>query len=89
MKHAHGRDPECLKIFEQLSAYLDGELCPEDCAHVREHIEDCPPCIEFLDSLKRSIAASRGLRCPENPQPLPPEAVERLKAAWQAALGRR
>jgi anti-sigma factor RsiW len=89
MKHAHGRDPECLKIFERLSEYIDGELSPEDCEIIRAHIEDCEPCIDFIESLKRSIAASRCVACPEKPEPLPPETLERLRSAWQTALARR
>lgn len=89
MKQHDARDPECLKVFEQLSAYLDGELSPEDCQHIREHIQDCEPCIEFVESLKKSIEASHCLHCPEQPAPLAPETIARLQSAWQAALSRR
>ena len=43
---------ECQQVFERLSEYIDGEL-PEDlCGVLAEHIEDCAPCVEFVESLR-------------------------------------
>jgi len=94
VKHEHGpADPlppeACLEIFERLSEYLDGELSPQDCAHIQEHIRDCEPCIAFVESLKTSIRASRKLRSQETVRELPESTREKLKAAWRAALERR
>ena len=94
VKHEHGpADPlppeACLEIFERLSEYLDGELSPQDCAHIQEHIRDCEPCVAFVESLKTSIRASRELRSQETVRELPESTREKLKAAWRAALERR
>ncbi len=48
--------PECGAIFAKLSEYLDGELPADLCEEMREHIEDCAPCVEFVESLRRSVA---------------------------------
>ena len=89
-RHTHTRrDPECLRVFEQLSEYLDGDLTPADCRHVEEHIRDCEPCIEFLESLKSSVRLSHELPSTEVPVQLPEHVRTRLRAAWQAALQRR
>jgi anti-sigma factor RsiW len=89
-KHEHSpADPACLEVFEKLSEFLDGELSPQDCDHIQEHIRDCEPCVAFVESLKTSIRASHELR-PHEPMHELPEAVrEKLEAAWQAALQRR
>jgi anti-sigma factor RsiW len=79
----------CLEVFEKLSEYLDGELSPQDCAEIQEHIQDCEPCVAFVESLKASIRASRELRPLEPVQQLPEETRQKLKAAWEAALQRR
>ena len=83
-------DASCVEVFEHLSEYLDGELTPADCAHIEEHIRDCPPCVAFLESLRSCIRASHSLLA-EQPasQPLPDAVREKLEAAWQAALQRR
>jgi len=89
--HRHGpADPACLEVFERLSEYLDQELTPADCAHIEEHIRDCPPCVAFLESLKACVRASHDfLQEQPPPRPLPEDVREKLAAAWQAALLRR
>lgn len=89
-KHEHsGKDPACLEIFARLSEYLDGELPPEDCAGIEAHIADCPPCVEFLKDLRRSVEASHGFRVPAAPSPVDSELRNRLSKAWKEALARR
>jgi anti-sigma factor RsiW len=93
-KHEHvPADPHppdaCLEVFERLSEYLDGELSPQDCAHIQEHIRDCEPCVAFVESLQTSIRASRELRPHEPVQELPEATKAKLKAAWKASLLRR
>lgn len=82
-------DPECMGIFARLSEYLDGELSPEECAHFEKHIEGCAPCIEFVNSLKKSIQAAHGFHSPAAPEHVAPAVESRLKEAWAAALARR
>lgn len=90
MTHQHNhRDPACLEVFAKLSEYVDGELDAADCRAVEEHIADCPPCVEFLRSLKRCVEAGREFQGREECPPMPPELEQRLKAAWQAALARK
>lgn len=40
------------RIERQLSAYLDGELTPEEAAGVRAHLDSCEPCRAELASLR-------------------------------------
>lgn len=89
-KHVHDRkDPACLEVFARLSEYIDGELDAADCAHIEAHIADCPPCIDFLRSLKQCVQASRAIEGREECPPVPPELEARLKQAWRDALERR
>ena len=83
------RDSECLALFGRLSEYIDGEMTPEDCRHLEMHLADCPPCVEFLKSLRRSVAASHEFAAEERPAPVPPEMEQRLRQAWQSALAKR
>ena len=52
--HVHG-GPDCKALFAKLSDYLDGEIDAADCAHVDDHLADCPPCRDFLESLRRTV----------------------------------
>ena len=90
MTHQHNhRDPACLEVFARLSEYIDGELNDVDCREIEAHISDCPPCVDFLRSLRQSVQVSQSFQGADAPPPVPPAVEERLKTAWQAALARR
>jgi len=52
-------DHDCGQIVAMLSEYLDRELLPATCSEFDEHIKDCPECVQFLESLKRSMKICR------------------------------
>ncbi|MGQ9636000.1 MAG: anti-sigma factor family protein [Bryobacteraceae bacterium] len=79
------RPSECLELFERLSAYLDGELPVEERRRIEEHICGCPPCVEFLESLRRTVDLCLGLEPDAPPPPIPAELKKRLLAAYQKA----
>jgi RNA polymerase sigma-70 factor (ECF subfamily) len=80
---------QCREVFEMLSEYLDGELPADACEQIERHIGDCPPCIEFVESLRKSIEVFRDYRPVENPPPLDEDARRRLAEAYRAMLDRR
>ncbi len=85
----HQRSEDCKEIFAMLSEYLDLELPPEACSQMADHIADCPPCIEFTESLRQTIALCHGYRAREMPGPISQTARQRLQEAWQRALAAR
>lgn len=46
---------DCKSCTEDLTAYLDGELNRTRFQEVEGHLEGCLPCLEELESLKRSV----------------------------------
>ncbi|MGQ9625309.1 MAG: anti-sigma factor family protein [Anaerolineae bacterium] len=54
-------------VEDMLSAYIDGELSPEQVAQVEEHLRDCPRCAWHLETLRRTVELLREL-----PIALPP-----------------
>lgn len=52
--HVHG-GPECRELFARLSEYLDEEIDAAGCEAVDEHLADCAPCRDFLESLRRTV----------------------------------
>jgi len=53
--HHHGSEP-CRDVFARLSEYLDEELEPGLCERLEDHMDGCPPCRAFLDSLRRTVS---------------------------------
>lgn len=44
------------KLCDDLSTDIDGELCDE----VKEHLEECPECRVYVDTLKQTVYLYRG-----------------------------
>ncbi len=80
---------ECKEVFAILSQYLDHELPDEVCAEIDAHISGCPPCVKFVESLKKSVDLCRDCKEIEKPGPLPEAARAQLFAAYQKALEAR
>jgi anti-sigma factor RsiW len=72
-----------------LSEYLDFELPPEACAEIERHLAGCAPCIDFVESLRRTIALCRQYQPGEMPRPLTESARSGLEQAWRRMLEAR
>jgi len=42
-------DADCAQALARVYEYLDGELSPADLERIREHIDDCGPCLQQYD----------------------------------------
>ena len=76
----------CKELFALLSEYLDGSLAPQTCEEIREHLAGCPPCIQFLNSLDRTVKLCHECAPAEKPAPLAPEIRNKLLEAYRASL---
>jgi RNA polymerase sigma-70 factor, ECF subfamily len=83
-------DPEnCKEVFAMLSEYLDFELPPQACAEIEQHLAGCAPCVEFVESLRKTIALCRTYQPKTMPAPLSAEARSELEQAWKSMLQKR
>jgi anti-sigma factor RsiW len=83
------RPENCKDVFATLSQYLDLELPPDACQEVEQHLEGCPPCIEFAESLRKTIDLCHHYEPTEMPAPLSEKAREELKAAYEKMVAAR
>jgi len=60
----------CKEVFALLSDYLNIELPPDTCKEVEAHLAGCPPCVEFVESLRKTVELCRQYRSAESPKPL-------------------
>jgi predicted anti-sigma-YlaC factor YlaD len=80
-------NPEnCKEVFAMLSEYLDLELPAIDCERIREHLAECPPCVEFIDSLRKSVELCHKYDPGVRPAPLTGEARAELEKTWREML---
>jgi anti-sigma factor RsiW len=69
----------CRELAELLLDYVQGELEPDVCSHIQRHLSQCSPCVTYLETYRITIQLSRRLPA----APMPPELIERLRAALQ------
>ncbi len=86
---AHQHSGNCKEVFALLSAYLDLELPPDACREIETHLSGCPPCVEFVESLKKSVALCRQYQASEVPEPISQNARAELLAAYRKMLAAR
>jgi hypothetical protein len=65
------------------------ELSPESCRELELHLEGCPPCIDFVESLRKSIDLCREYSPTERSEPLSEDARRQLQEAYKRMLAAR
>jgi RNA polymerase sigma-70 factor (ECF subfamily) len=86
---SHEHTEKCREVFSLLSDYLNLELPPDACQEIEAHIAGCPPCIEFAESLRKTVELCRHYQPNELPEPLGMSARTELLEAYQRVLGGR
>ena len=69
----------CRELCDLLLDLVSGELPPEHRDRVEKHFQCCPMCVAYFESYRTTIQLTRKLPCSS----LPPELVERLRAALE------
>jgi len=80
------RKEKCKEVFSLLSEYLNLELPPDACLEMETHIAGCLPCIEFAESLRKTVEFCRRYQPAELPEPMGKNAREQLFEAYQRML---
>lgn len=73
-------ESECREIRELSSGYLDGDIDRTMIDRVASHLDKCPPCRAFVNTLKRTIDLMRGIPKQEAPEGFRQQVLESLKA---------
>jgi mycothiol system anti-sigma-R factor len=70
----------CDEVLEQVYVYLDGEIGPDDCAKIREHLDECGPCLRQygLDQAVKALVA-RSCGCDRAPEELRAKVLTRIR----------
>jgi anti-sigma factor RsiW len=79
-----GDDVTCRDFVDFLSEYFSGELAAAECAEFDAHLAECPTCVVYLDSYRKTIQLIRMARDhPEErvPDEVPEELVKAILAA--------
>jgi anti-sigma factor RsiW len=73
----------CRELVEVISDYLDGALDARDRHRFDTHLAECPPCTEYVEQFRRTIAVAGRVE----PEALSPEIREDLLRAFRGWRG--
>jgi anti-sigma factor (TIGR02949 family) len=73
----------CRDVIDLLAEYLEESLRPESVAEFEQHLQDCPPCLAYLRTYRRT----RTLAAEASQVEMPPELKARLRALLFGRLG--
>ena len=83
------RSEKCKEVFSLLSEYLNLELPPDACQEIETHLAGCAPCVEFAESLRKTVELCHRYQPSELPEPLGQAAREQLLEAYRKMRGAR
>ena len=62
MSCGNPHDMDCRDVIEAVYLYLDGEMAEDDCHHIREHLDECSPCLRQF-GVEQEIKALIARKC--------------------------
>lgn len=74
---------KCTDFLDQLSAYMDGELSPDEMDAMRNHAKECPSCGEALAQAENVRQQLRALRSAKPPIGFTEHMMDAVRAADQ------
>lgn len=77
---------KCRELLEFLMQYLEDELPPEERASFERHMDDCPPCANYIQSYRAVRAMGRKALCCEGdavPADVPEDLIQAILRARQ------
>ena len=79
----------CREFTEFLHEYLFGNLPTAERAEFDKHLAECPWCVAYLDSYRKTILLEKGAFAADADGPTPAEAPEELVKAILSARPRK
>jgi len=80
MQHNHA------KVFAEICDYLGGDLDSAPCREIRDHLESCPECAVYFDSIRKTVYL---FRQHEKDLKTPPTCRDRILAGIHLAAVRK
>ena len=67
---------DCARTKKLLYEFVEGELNQPTQQKLEQHLSDCPGCLEYVKSYRRTIELTHHHCLPETP--MPPELIQKL-----------
>lgn len=77
----------CKKSIDLLLEYLDGDIPPDEQRHLNEHLNACPPCVDFVRTYRATPQLCKKALATKMPEELSSKLTEFLRAKAGAKNG--
>ncbi len=68
MRRIHRHSPACWQVAKHLQEELDARLQSRACREIRKHLAQCPNCMAYLDSLRKTVLLYKRFPDPHTPK---------------------
>jgi len=68
MSCCNPHETPCTEVLDQVYGYLDGEINELNCAKIRQHLDECAPCLRQYN-LEEAVKRLVGKHCGCDPAP--------------------
>lgn len=68
MSCGNPHETDCREVIERVYLYLDGEIADRDRSNIRQHLEECSPCLRQY-GLEQEVKALVARCCGSDPAP--------------------
>ncbi|MBI4536187.1 MAG: zf-HC2 domain-containing protein [Ignavibacteriae bacterium] len=73
----------CKKVYLHICESLDEDLNSPRCREIRNHLDDCPNCRAYLDSIKKTITLYRMEPAPHVPASVHNRLIKTIDLSWK------
>ena len=72
MSCGNHHDTDCVEVLEKVYLYLDNEANDHDCSNIKQHLDECGPCLRQY-GLEQHVNAMVARACGDEVAPDSPE----------------
>jgi anti-sigma factor (TIGR02949 family) len=81
MSCGNPHETDCSLVLDRLYEYIDQEMADDDCSTIREHLDECSPCLAEY-GLEQAVKAlvHRSCGCDTAPEQLRSKILQKIRA---------
>ncbi|HEY3870369.1 MAG TPA: mycothiol system anti-sigma-R factor [Actinocrinis sp.] len=81
MSCGNPHETDCSLVLDRLYEYIDREMADDDCSTIREHLDECSPCLAEY-GLEQAVKAlvQRSCGCDTAPEQLRSKILQKIRA---------
>ncbi len=80
---------KCKEVYMHICENLDQDVNSPRCREIKRHLESCPDCTAYLDSLRKTVSLYRTMEAPSLPKKVEHELFKKIELLAARRSGSR